>query len=858
VVTLARQRDGLVAVLRHAAQEESGLRCALTQVPIAEGTSDVCPAAPRVIEAWRHLARGRLDDAPGIASALVVLLETVPLAEGTATRVPLPTRPAGVRRTAAHPWGVPRPRRRRPRVADLRRIVAFAGAWPGVRQALRGHPGPVLGRLEDLGYDGAALAQLVDARDPYVAYHHHAPLEAGLQALPAAFRASILPLLRSRPWSDVTRALSLFRALDLEREEALLALVVHLLALAPVHGVGWLAHLATQPPELRGAFLRMLLETGAHETDPAGVSRAHLDRLAGLDSRRYGDRLAYLCARLRAGVSAGRIFEAFRIADVFAPDHQFGREWRRADELLAPDPEVPPGLEAALAAVLVHTAAAVDDGWSGLPVALWKRSAEVPALARLLALRDLLEWPGTTTYRLLYSLVDADARTLDEHIRTLVGLLRRVPPAYHGKAIEAVETFFSRWRHAEVRRVRLPPSLALLARLARAPFKTDVDCGLAIAQLVDAAPPRSMLQLLNAPEASLRRLEAAVDAANGEYGLRRGLGALARRVGGLVVDAFGAHPEALLSTARTLGCMSFARSLAVLERFRGHPVMRRTLPARPVEEMCGTIVAAGTGLPSPIPRKLRDHLSGTAVLPPARLERHRQAVLRKLVPFKLALLRRMVLEDLALGLDGVDPEAVSERHALQMLGSVDCNRRLLRRVLRVPAAGRRAYLLAHPLSRTWLRKHPRVDVGLWTGGLVREADIPRHGPVRLAIETDPLEVLRMGTAVGSCLSVGGAHDCSAVAVMADVNKQVVFARRSDGSFVARQLLAISDDDRLVCFPVYPRTAPRAIQDAFQEYDASLASALGLPIWRREPDGCNDYEIADVLATDFYDDGAWER
>jgi predicted RNA-binding Zn-ribbon protein involved in translation (DUF1610 family) len=105
-------------------------------------------------------------------------------------------------------------------------------------------------------------------------------------------------------------------------------------------------------------------------------------------------------------------------------------------------------------------------------------------------------------------------------------------------------------------------------------------------------------------------------------------------------------------------------------------------------------------------------------------------------------------------------------------------------------------------------------------------------------------------------ALGGACDDSAVAVMVDVNKQVIFARRADGSFIARQIVAISEDDRLVFFPVYPLAASKAVKDAFYEYDVSLAAALGLPPFRGPSE--KEYTIARVLAWYFYDDGLWDR
>jgi hypothetical protein len=74
-----------------------------------------------------------------------------------------------------------------------------------------------------------------------------------------------------------------------------------------------------------------------------------------------------------------------------------------------------------------------------------------------------------------------------------------------------------------------------------------------------------------------------------------------------------------------------------------------------------------------------------------------------------------------------------------------------------------------------------------------------------------------------------------------------------GHFVARQLVSVTEDDRLVFCPVYPLGASPDVQDAFERYDRALVSLLGLPMCTSDV-----YRVADVLGRDAYDDGIWER
>lgn len=74
--------------------------------------------------------------------------------------------------------------------------------------------------------------------------------------------------------------------------------------------------------------------------------------------------------------------------------------------------------------------------------------------------------------------------------------------------------------------------------------------------------------------------------------------------------------------------------------------------------------------------------------------------------------------------------------------------------------------------------------------------------------------------------------------------------------IARQLVAISNDDRLVCFSVYPHSASKEIQTRFRDYDRAFAGALGIPLY--EPvEGDDGYEVDTVLSVYWWDDGSWD-
>jgi hypothetical protein len=93
---------------------------------------------------------------------------------------------------------------------------------------------------------------------------------------------------------------------------------------------------------------------------------------------------------------------------------------------------------------------------------------------------------------------------------------------------------------------------------------------------------------------------------------------------------------------------------------------------------------------------------------------------------------------------------------------------------------------------------------------------------------------------------------SAVAVVLDVNKQVLYGVDGGGAVVARQIIALSEEERIVPFSVYPESA-QAQAPHFDSYVARLAEAMGIEVHDGGRD--TDYTIAGILSREWYDDGA---
>jgi hypothetical protein len=318
------------------------------------------------------------------------------------------------------------------------------------------------------------------------------------------------------------------------------------------------------------------------------------------------------------------------------------------------------------------------------------------------------------------------------------------------------------------------------------------------------------------------------------------------------LEAFIQFPENLARTARFLGMMAKAEIHKLLKHFMGHPAVCHDPFTNSPAQLVGLLSQwCIGGVQNPLPRKIREHFEGQSKLSTNQVERGIRIARQKLTLLRLHILEQITMHHLKRRMP-VDLSDSRQRHAIEMANVIDRNRRSLRRFLSRYLAGERDWLIRHPATQQWFRRHPRINPAIWLSGISLTAETPPHGSVQIKLETEPLEALRLGTYVGSCLSVGGLCDYSAAAVVLDINKQVLYAVDSNGIILARQLVAISDADTLVPFYVYPLRTSESLKELFREYDLRLAESLGIPL----ADSKSDYDIAPVLSQQFWDDGVW--
>ncbi len=666
------------------------------------------------------------------------------------------------------------------------------------------------------------------------------------------FVMHLLPLLRGCTWSDVGAFASLARTLQLHLQLELRAALVgvYLVASDPARALGWWSYVLAHDVEQRLEVAKLVGASEVAKLDPidptVGALVASLQPVQQWSFYRglvAGASPAYLASGLELG--------AFSEAKIDEP---------------------PPG-HIDITSIIESTVERLDkamDEDSGAEFwrpHLWRLCGHQPELIELLALTEFANLTPEAAFwlirianspRWMPESAAEQWRVLAPKLRHIVELASGLAPDYQRKFVEEMGDVYS-WAIDNEHDIKdaLARCVDLCFRIARPPFGAKAAIGALLPSMAliysEVREERDRHAIRNAPDSSWLALEDACKRDNQTRLLGRGLNRLAQFAPKLLASTFPTTPTALLQTADLVAAISFEAAEELLEAYSKSPIADPALTDAPIERLCELIERiVQAGGPNPVRRALRLHLSGERVLTDEQLRGHRDRVVADLGIIRLAAVRQAIESTLAarVGIDKIESSTV--RHALAMLTNVDVHRRQLRRMLTARLAGDPEWRLRHPRTKEWFARHPKLDRDVWLKGIETRGDIPGVGEVRIAIETDPLEALKLGTYVGSCIGRGGNLEYSAAAVVLDVNKQVVYARDERGSVVGRQLVCVSESEQLVCFGVYGSAKADAIQPLFREFDQAFAAKLGVPVFK----GADEYKIASILSHEWWDDNAW--
>jgi hypothetical protein len=503
-----------------------------------------------------------------------------------------------------------------------------------------------------------------------------------------------------------------------------------------------------------------------------------------------------------------------------------------------------------------------------LALVLWAACAQLDGFGSLLETGPWLDLPPPSASELIYLLANTVYEDLDPESRAakwevlrrlafeLAECVRSIPLRYQKKALRHLKRVLYFWDRPDVLEWALREYLGLLPRLCRAPFVAD---GFEEKPLTVLTNLKNTYwdRLCRAPDETFRKLERVSRRNNDATLISSGLYSLSGAAEALVTEAFLAQTTTVLRTAKRLGGLGASVRREALKRWKAHPLMQAGLETLPVENLVSIVTSSlPKELTVPVPRKLKEAMSGRVRLSEPQTERARRVILRSIPVAQWRLLGYLCDECVATQLNPREFD-VKALHAVRFYGNIDENRKALRGFLRAYFKGDKTYLRNHPLNREWLSRQKRLDRKVWLEGMTTEAKLRDDSRVKLHIELDPLEALRLGTYVGSCTGLGGSFAYSAAAIVLDLNKHVIYARSDKGTVVGRQLIAISQEEQLVAFEVYPVGASNQLKGLFRNFDIEFAKRLGVEIYKPGGDSGTSGKVELLLSKEWWDDYAWD-
>ena len=266
---------------------------------------------------------------------------------------------------------------------------------------------------------------------------------------------------------------------------------------------------------------------------------------------------------------------------------------------------------------------------------------------------------------------------------------------------------------------------------------------------------------------------------------------------------------------------------------------RRLLAADPERQRAHIDqVLGGRSVDEPTRRRLaaeRVRLSDPVVVE-ARARHARAAIANQIRTatdhYRLQALPRLLAEAISRIVGPVPPHVSLDylTQALLLATSRGIDLGLLRRFLELVIDG--GDLRRWPENRQWRSQVAgRFDVDRWLEGF--DVEVTLDGvSYRCRTETDPLLALRMGSWFGTCLSLGGSNDASALTNVIEANRHIVYLVEAARGVVARKLIATTDDGRLLGYYTYAHEPSDELYTTIDATIAAFTASCGLTLGTR--------------------------
>ena len=875
IIAVKRTPDGLVAVVsrRHhdfwKALYSDNLIELVEMYSFVEEPQDYLKKTwPKYFEkyssSWKAVSKVRTWNADLLYHVLRVLLTTVPVFPRKNLRLPLldlETEQATPKKTAANPRGLRAKKGKEQKSKslpeiDLRPYLCDPKSVSTILYKLKPYWQDAIDRLRKSKFDVSTLAQTPKFTvEPYLRFHHSGSSNVKRTKLPRNFIQFLLFWLSNLPWRKLKKFLSLYYKLRLERDETLLGAVSRLLAhCEPEQALVWLQIARDLPAGKRYSFLLILLERETWDLDfKKYPPKAIGDLCAMIPYSHLEDRMDDLFWNLNSNVSIQCLVAGYKLAEKYGWDYHL---------VLAGDcPNYPTKKTENLIQWLK-----CKSSW--LPLGIWKKFG-VHKDWGILILRP--EWkqysPETARYFIERFFVWVDdhkrgelkKRKALQFLNNIDNALQNMSKEYHSDFFKHLAEIYETLDNKDTFEKYLKPICELFIRLAQKPIPySTLYSHTSLTTLIQLTRGNIRQRFINAPNTSFLKLDKACETGNKKDRVSWGLYNLTDQLPEFVVNSFIHFPGKLIKVTERLGSMRFINRHETVKQFARHQLLKVDFQKVSPRQLYRLVERyRQSGMTHPVPKKLQDHFKEKIKLNETRIQGYHEKSKNNFLSFVLDILNQHVLDTMSRFYPSAK-EKDNWEHTLQFLNWVDTNRRGLKNFLKAYFGGNNHYVENHPETKKWFAKHKRIDKDLWNQGILFCRRTEKHGPVHIELESDPLEILKMGTYVGSCLSLGGSYAYSAVAVLLDLNKQVLYARDQNNKVLGRQLVALSENDELVCFEVYPLTASSRIKNLFFEYDIDFSKALDIDLHEGKFSKHKEYEIKQILSKHWSDDYAWNK
>ena len=814
--------------------------------PLTEISNQDCINKKAITGAWAELKAIKDFDHRTLVNVQTILSETIvdPMADTSGIpQLEFTETPAPPKATAAHPRAYKGTKYKPPKPAQQAAID------------LRPHlsiPASVDRILEK-------LAHLIRADDPSNGNNLTGLAENQQQvaSLPIAFRRDIYWPIRHQPWELITSALGAYWDLDLENNQRLRTCIGLLFRFEPTNVTAdWCKVIAHIPPSRRIHFAELLgISPALHQSPDKQVIEdiIHIDTLSADENYRH--RIHYALNTISRNHDLTYAIDGMQLANKWKNDYHFNAVASIT------------GVAAAISrfAENIYTPAA----WYFFgPMEIWQQCSQLDGIPDFL---NKMNWEKLAPdnckvfVRILTSIIYDD---LDDSVIAgkwamikeisghLFQLVEKTEIPYRPKALAIINEYIWAIDDPETMQTNLSRLSHVIDRTCRRQLTTSEYSSAALVSLI-SLPPEHWNTIAESPDSSYKKLDSSTVRKNEGLLISDSLYSLCKDIPNLAATGFARFPGQLVNAAKTLGVLNEPTRNRVIQNFRNHPVWpldTENTPPKVLLELVEKHIRPG--MSNPISRRLREHLQDNRTLNSEQVSRDTKNICQNWPGFQLDVLNQIGLDQMSQGMPDIDLTG-KVKHAIMIQQVSEENRRSLRRMLREYLGGQSDCIANHPQNQQWLKNHNNLNLQAWHNGITLREEVPGNGTLKLELEKDPLEILRLGTYLGTCLGIGGICSYSCASIALDVNKQVIYAKNSTGSVVARQIIAISEDNRLVCFSVYPEKAPPEVKKLFKNYDLRFAEALGVNVFLSTGnENEKSYEIASLISQGFWDDDHW--